>query len=195
MAEENIKTKVCTSCGEEKELKFFYFRPDINDYRAQCKKCHKGWKEDGKEKSRIADELYAQGKKECTMCGEIKNISEYNKHVGTRFGLSPKCKDCLTSIRRQEHNVYSRARYTIKIRYGASDEDVDRIMNSHVCEICGDVFNSKVLKNIDHDHSNGSVRGALCRSCNLGIASLKESPNRMKSAINYLKKYSTHEQS
>lgn len=32
--------KVCSKCGEEKELDCFYFRKDINKFRNNCKVCH-----------------------------------------------------------------------------------------------------------------------------------------------------------
>ena len=38
------------------------------------------------------------------------------------------------------------------------------------CEICGKAFaNDKCM---DHDHSNGTYRGALCRQCNAALGKL-----------------------
>jgi hypothetical protein len=34
--------------------------------------------------------------KECTLCGETKPFSEFRKHPSARFGLSPRCSNCLS---------------------------------------------------------------------------------------------------
>ena len=33
--------------------------------------------------------------KTCTECGQVKNLTEYGKNKGGKFGLQPKCKICL----------------------------------------------------------------------------------------------------
>jgi Recombination endonuclease VII len=39
---------------------------------------------------------------------------------------------------------------------------------------------------VDHNHENGAVRGLLCRMCNTGIGSLRDSPEILQSAAKYL---------
>lgn len=39
---------------------------------------------------------------------------------------------------------------------------------------------------IDHDHSNGEVRGLLCSKCNLGLGLFKDSPKRLLRAAMYV---------
>ena len=39
---------------------------------------------------------------------------------------------------------------------------------------------------IDHNHKTGKVRGLLCGSCNTGIGLLKDSPDVLDAAIEYL---------
>lgn len=45
---------------------------------------------------------------------------------------------------------------------------------------------SRVSWSIDHCHKTGKVRGLLCKTCNTGIGHLKDDPNILRSAINYL---------
>lgn len=39
---------------------------------------------------------------------------------------------------------------------------------------------------IDHNHKSGKVRGLLCSACNTGIGLLKDSPDVLDAAIEYL---------
>lgn len=189
MAEENIETKRCTKCGKERELKYFSIRTDTGRLRTQCKQCTKGYVTDLFVKQENDQKLFDDGKKYCGKCGEIKSLSEFNRDKSTRFGYTSRCKECLHEISVSEERVYRERVNRIKYRYNGSDEDVNRIFDTHMCEICGTVFNSKTHKHVDHDHESGKIRGALCNKCNMGLGSFEDSINRMRLAISYLKKY------
>lgn len=55
------------------------------------------------------------------------------------------------------------------------------------CAICGDEIDKEHCR-IDHSHSTGKVRGLLCVSCNTGIGLLKDSPDVLVKASEYLRK-------
>ena len=40
--------------------------------------------------------------------------------------------------------------------------------------------------NVDHCHKTGAVRGVLCWECNVGIGKLKDDPNLLRRAIQWL---------
>ena len=42
---------------------------------------------------------------------------------------------------------------------------------------------------VDHDHKSGVIRGLLCFDCNTGIGKLKDDPQVLQSAIQYLNKF------
>ena len=50
-----------------------------------------------------------------------------------------------------------------------SDEDFLNWESQTNCGICGELFGSKVM---DHCHSTGRYRGALCRQCNAALGKL-----------------------
>ena len=51
------------------------------------------------------------------------------------------------------------------------------------CEICGMRHERLCL---DHDHGTHEKRGFLCANCNKGLGMLKEDPEILENAINYL---------
>ena len=59
------------------------------------------------------------------------------------------------------------------------------------CGICGFRQPAKIehqyqTLQIDHDHSNGKVRGLLCHQCNTGIGMLRDSKELMEKAVVWL---------
>ena len=55
------------------------------------------------------------------------------------------------------------------------------------CAICSNPQENRRLA-VDHCHKTGKVRGLLCQGCNTGIGGLKDDTERIKKAIDYLKK-------
>jgi len=54
-----------------------------------------------------------------------------------------------------------------------------------VCAICFKTNNKNRLC-VDHDHSTGIVRGLLCGFCNRRLVTLRNSPQLLLRAVNYL---------
>ncbi len=74
--------------------------------------------------------------------------------------------------------------YSLKTNYGITLQEFDAMVAEQDgrCAICSTV----APLNVDHNHLTGEVRGLLCRQCNTGIGSLKESAEIMRSAAAYL---------
>jgi hypothetical protein len=74
-------------------------------------------------------------------------------------------------------------------RYGLTLADWMRlyVIQRNRCAICGvsqeDLEYDLVL---DHDHHSGEIRGLLCHKCNTGIGLLKDDPEILQNAIDYL---------
>jgi hypothetical protein len=58
------------------------------------------------------------------------------------------------------------------------------------CAICGtpEAQSPKKRLHVDHNHETHAVRGLLCSRCNTGLGQFKDDPNRLRAAIEYLKR-------
>lgn len=74
--------------------------------------------------------------------------------------------------------------------YGITLEEYEILYETSngLCAICGEYQELGKLC-VDHDHSTGKVRGLLCNNCNSGIGYLKDSPEILIIASEYLKKH------
>jgi len=78
-------------------------------------------------------------------------------------------------------------RWKLMREYGVTPEQVIAMADAqgNVCAIC-QIEGRKL--NIDRRHSDGVVRGLLCRGCNVSIGFMGDSPELLARAIAYLKK-------
>jgi hypothetical protein len=78
------------------------------------------------------------------------------------------------------------ASYRVRSLYGLTPADIAEMAEAQggKCPICGSV--DKPLR-IDHGHVTGKVRGLLCDNCNMGLGQFGDDPERLSSAIAYLK--------
>ena len=73
-------------------------------------------------------------------------------------------------------------------KFGINKSDLDRMVYDHAgaCSICRDNFPIGGKFHIDHDHITGRIRGLLCHGCNVGLGIFKDSPDRLRTAADYL---------
>ena len=79
-------------------------------------------------------------------------------------------------------------------KFGITRSDYVKLFNDQngVCAICHQpetAARKGVVRSlaVDHDHKTGKIRGLLCSDCNTGIGKLKDDPNILLSASEYLK--------
>jgi len=82
-----------------------------------------------------------------------------------------------------ETRAYSR-NLRLKSEYGITQSDYDAMVEKQngICPICE--LEKKLV--VDHDHETGKVRALLCGQCNTGLGSLKDSPQIVEKALQYL---------
>jgi hypothetical protein len=96
-----------------------------------------------------------------------------------------------------ERIIHAR-RWHLKNKFGITLEDYDKLLakQNSKCAICGLVNGVKPdsrgrvtqLLHIDHCHKTNKVRGLLCRQCNVGLGSFRDSPQLLLQASEYLTK-------
>lgn len=184
----NRNTQICTSCNKEKELYFFSFREDTNDYRKQCKECissinkiknknnavknkqyGKHYRDNNKEKIKNKSTLYYAKNKEIILIKTKKyyedNIEKIKKRNKIYFS-SEKGKAVL------KNNEYKR-RAKKKEGNVTSDYLVRLKLNAKKCYWCNcNLKNQKI--HIDHYDPlcNGGTHNTdnlvvSCDKCNL----------------------------
>lgn len=127
----------------------------------------------------------------CTKCRTSRALSEFRVDKARKSGINPICKSCSKEYRKLlllKDPQYDR-KSNLKRRSGMTPEWYKRLFDHSdgKCWIC--LTPQKDLKralSVDHDHKNGKIRGLLCVHCNLGIGSMKESPQIMYAAVYYI---------
>lgn len=159
--------KQCTMCMVTKPLSAFGIRTrKIPKPRSHCKECEAKAQRD---RSRKPGERQRQDK--------IKRAWEQNNPEKHRRGIvrrSLRAKGC------PEHKL---------------ETWVNRYLSATHCDICGqkpDHGRWKAL-HVDHCHQTGTIRGFLCNDCNLGLGKFRDSPVRLRNALNYLMRSSEKE--
>lgn len=117
----------------------------------------------------------------CIACKTIKDKSHFQRARRSKDGLQAACRLCVKI-----------QNFTGK--YGFDKSEVARFIAERTnCAICGDAEDLV----IDHCHEANRLRDVLCRRCNTGIGHFLDSPDRLRSAADYLiahgKKYKIQE--
>jgi len=123
--------------------------------------------------------------KTCSKCKKDKELVEFDK-TGMR-GYRANCKACR---REQRKGCPTQRNGWYKRKYGITLEDYNKIFTEQkgCCKICNThQVELKIRLAVDHCHTTGKVRGLLCDTCNRGLGYLKDSPELLNNAINYLK--------
>lgn len=92
---------------------------------------------------------------------------------------------------RKTTRIETAHRNRLKNRYGVTPEQVECMKEAQgfVCDICKQTPSTW---HIDHCHNTNIVRGLLCGQCNMALGLMKDNPERLKKAIDYLNGIRTH---
>ena len=134
--------------------------------------------------------------KKCNKCGIEKPAKDFYKDARGKGGLKSQCKVChnaQNAKRRSERTPEERAHWkeyhrnwNLKKHFGMTVEDKMVMLENqnHQCSICGTGIDMSC--DVDHCHTNGHVRGLLCRHCNTALGLLQDDPKILRKAAQYL---------
>ena len=119
----------------------------------------------------------AQSTRVCKTCGVEKPLDKKHFYWRKEGYFRRECKTCW-----QEQQLIQRLDVDFSTYHSMAKSQ------GHRCGICRSKLehsrNTKFA--IDHCHKTGKVRGLLCSNCNTALGLLKDSKERLLSAIRYL---------
>jgi hypothetical protein len=137
----------------------------------------------------------------CNKCGLPKPLTEFHRK---RRGVRSTCKTCAKQIssewvvnNRDQRNASntnwrkmnrdSTLNVYLKYQYGLSLEEFNELAAEQDgrCKICGEAESLGRL-HVDHDHLTAKFRGLLCGPCNRALGLMKDNPDRLRRAAQYL---------
>lgn len=142
----------------------------------------------------------------CGHCQQDKPDADFHSaklNVGRR-GRTSWCKLCTNEQNRDRKRKQREAGtlpglqgaayhrdYSLRKKYGLDSASVNAMLTEQGgCDICRTDDPGGRGWCVDHDHSTGSVRSILCNSCNTGIGMLKDDPAILRTAADYLDRWS-----
>lgn len=202
MPETPVVERICTKCRIVKPLDEFSSAPRGKyGKKASCKECdaarHARLHPPKPRSAKLRREpLSGTAEKTCTKCNQVKTVDEFS--VSRRATQTSNavyrswCKICASAQAMEwyranpERSNANKRRNNLKSLYGLSQSEYDDLVRAQhgVCAICGNGREGRL--HVDHDHSNGKVRGLLCNRCNRAVGLLGDDPTILRKAISYL---------
>jgi hypothetical protein len=183
-----VTYKQCFKCRRALPISYYYWRPETKKYRGVCIVCSKGYSAPRVEKR----QKLIGHTKDCGKCGERKHIGQFHKDKYTPTGYTSWCKDC----KRHYFTVNAKQVRINRIAnvYKVSKTKATELYEEKHCAICSVEMggNGSSALHVDHCHTTGKVRGAICSACNRGIGIFNDNIKVMAVAIEYLKKHQPH---
>lgn len=174
--------------------------------RGLCQKhYHALWRAENKDHVREQQRAYAaknadklrEYQRERYLANREEILKREHERTGTPEYRQRK-RDAANRWRAQnlERSRENSRRWRIQKKYGLTLEEYEEIL-ARGCAICGTHEGRIVGRRadkpapeqricIDHDHTTGKVRDALCHSCNTGLGSFGDDPARLRAAAKYL---------
>lgn len=173
----------CTKCGQ----------PLDGSHKSYCKAC---FAEYAKARRNSKPELMERAKEYSRQWREDHPgyVEQYNRE---RWQKDPeKWAEYYRNWRAEnpESRKTTRRKGHLNSLYGISIQDFEAMMHeqSGLCLICNNEMTlgrGGRAAHVDHDHSNGNIRGLLCSRCNNGLGCFDDNPDLMVAAAAYILRY------
>lgn len=137
--------------------------------------------------------------KKCRECGRELDVSAFYTDRSQKDHKTRRCKECIKKYEmewRRIHGCRDKGDYPRKYRlkeYGLTLEDFREMLKKQEgkCYLCGASDPKGRGKNfhVDHDHKTNRVRALLCSTCNMGLGFLRDDPELMRKAAEYVESF------
>lgn len=167
-----LEFKDCGWCGITKPLDDFYrMATGKQGVRPECKACTREYRRNWYRRNREREIARVHAWQQANADRVNARSAEYRKKPGRARAM---------------RDLYYRR------TFGLSADDVDDLIarQQDRCAICGRRPQRLASLHLDHDHTNGKIRGVLCSTCNQGLGQFKEDPALLDAAAAYLRQYS-----
>ncbi|MDO0916207.1 endonuclease VII domain-containing protein [Streptomyces sp. DT2A-34] len=171
--------KRCVRCGESKpRAAFGSKRTNLAGLQHRCRDC--AAESDRKRQQAMGRTVPVRGSvpegyKHCQGCGESKPHSDWHRKASAPDGLASRCRACRAVENHADH---------LRREYGMTAAERDQMVavQRGLCVIC---LKAPAV-HVDHCHKTGRVRGVLCFNCNSGLGLLRDDPDVINRAADYL---------
>jgi hypothetical protein len=150
---------------------------------------------------------HRDGQKHCHKCDTWRGLDQFHARTKNWDGLHGQCKPCMSAsaalryvgdrerlltLGREYRRLNNQKRRDAQVQsdFGLSPEAYKSLREKHgnTCSLCGEEYTKKRL-HVDHDHVTGVVRGLLCFRCNIGLGYLRDSPELLRAAADYVERH------
>lgn len=76
-----------------------------------------------------------------------------------------------------------------------AEYDELEVASDGICFMCQRKFGPTVGMAVDHCHSTGHLRSAICGSCNTGLGLFRDNPDALERAVAYLRSWKSRHES
>lgn len=194
-----VTSKRCSDCSELKPgTEFHRNGRNASGLHHRCKNCQRIWSAAYRERKRAEPRPEIAGQtRRCRDCGERKALADFYPNVLGNLGRESTCHQCTLGRARVYRlaNPEKRRANALLALYKLTPDEFARIAAAQNgrCAICGRAPTNKPKSgglHVDHCHKTGAVRGLLCTGCNKGLGCLGDDEDRLRSAIDYLRRVS-----
>lgn len=136
-------------------------------------------------------DAYYQANKERWPRRTKEQQDQYNATRREKYASDDEYREAQKQLVKEYWQANPRVRKNQRLRqYNITIEEYEEMLEAHghKCAICGysDKSSPKFFPMVDHDHASGKVRGILCSNCNTAIGKMKDNPELLKRAAEYL---------
>lgn len=135
------------------------------------------------------------GMRQCKICAKEFYVPAWkprDRNQGTYCSRDCKYEDMLRTPGTRGESLNERRKRSNRQKYGLRPGEYEAMLDSQdgKCAIClepptgGATSQSRL--HIDHDHKRGWVRGLLCSRCNTALGLLRDRPDLVRAAAEYL---------